>query len=127
MEADVLDHWSASDHQGERMKLIRNLVDYAGKHGCRTIILSGDVHVGALGVVKDTREDLEIHQIISSGIVHPPPSEIEWLGLRALTSDDKERIGDGHITTEMICPFGSDKYIRARNYAVLKEGNDHKP
>ncbi len=126
LEDDVLDHWTARDHQGERMKLIMNLLDYAGKHGCRAIILSGDVHVGALGIIKDRRDDLEIHQIISSGIVHPPPSEIEWLGLRALTSDGNERIGDGHITTEMICPFGSDKYIRARNYAVLKEGTDHK-
>ena len=95
---------------------------FCRESGCRGIILSGDVHVGALGVIKDTRNDLEIHQVISSGIVHPPPSGFEWLGLQAVTSDDKERIGNGQITTEMICPFGSDKYIRARNYAVLEEG-----
>ena len=126
LEDDVLDHWSAREHQGERMKLIMNLMDFAGKSGTRAVILSGDVHVGALGIIKDTRGDLEIHQIISSGIVHPPPSAFEWLGLRAVTSDDKERIGDGQITTEMICPFGSDKYIRARNYTVLEEGTDGK-
>ena len=125
-EDDVLDHWSAREHQGERMKLIMNLMDFVGRTDCRCIILSGDVHVGALGIIRDTRDNREIHQLISSGIVHPPPNAIEWLGLRALTSDDKERIGDGQITTEMICPFRSDKYIRARNYAVLKEGTDDK-
>ena len=126
LEDDVLDHWSAREHQGERMRLIMNLMGFVGESGCRGIILSGDVHVGALGVIKDTRNDLEIHQVISSGIVHPPPSAFEWLGLRAVTSDDKESIGNGQITTEMICPFGSDKYIRARNYAVLEEGTDNK-
>ena len=126
LEDDILDHWSAREHQGERMRLIMNLMDFVCQNDCRTIILSGDVHVGALGLIKDTRNDLEIHQVISSGIVHPPPSALEWLGLRALTSDDKERIGNGQITTEMICPFGSDKYIRARNYAVLEEGTDNK-
>lgn len=124
LEDDVLDHWSAREHQGERMRLIMNLMNFVRETGCRAIILSGDVHVGALGVIKDTRNDLEIHQVISSGIVHPPPSALEWLGLRALTSDDKESIGNGQITTEMICPFGSDRYIRTRNYAVLEEGTD---
>ncbi len=126
LEDDILDHWSAREHQGERMKLMMNLMDFVGETGCRSIILSGDVHVGALGVIRDNRNDREIHQVISSGIVHPPPSAIEWLGLRAVTSDKKETIGNGQITTEMIRPFGSDDYIRARNFAVLKEGNDGK-
>ncbi len=29
-------------------------------------------------------------------------------------------------TPEMNCPFGSDTYIRTRNYAVLEEGTDRK-
>ena len=108
------------------MRLIMNLMDFIRPNKCRGILLSGDVHVGALGVIKDTRNDLEIHQVISSGIVHPPPGAFEWLGLRAVTSDDKESIGNGQITTEMICPFRSDKYIRDRNFVVLEEGTDNK-
>lgn len=126
LEDDVLDHWSAREHQGERMRLITNLMSFIKEKKCRGIILSGDVHVGGLGVIQDNRNDLEIYQVISSAIVHPPPSAFEWLGLQAVTSDDQERIGNGQITTEMISPFGSDKYIRARNYAVLEEGADCK-
>lgn len=126
LDDDILDHWSAREHQGERMRLIMNLLRFAEVSDNRVVILSGDVHVGALGIIKDTQRQLEVHQVISSGIVHPPPSVIEWLGLCAVTGDQQERIGNGQITTEMICPFGSDRYIRTRNYVTLEEGNDKK-
>lgn len=41
-------------------------------------IVSGDVHVGALGLIESTREGTAqtIPQLISSGIVHPPAAAI---------------------------------------------------
>ena len=68
---DLKDHWRAKEHEGERAKLIMRLLQNAGQRKARTVILSGDVHVGCLGVIQDSRgpESVSIHQVVSSGIV----------------------------------------------------------
>lgn len=131
---DLKDHWRAKEHQGERARLIMRLLDNAEKRTknqhCRTVILSGDVHLGCLGVINDSRQTdkpLNIHQIVSSGVVHTSPSRIAWLGIMAVTNDDDEYLNeDRTIKISMLQPFGSDKYIRARNYVTLEEGTDNK-
>jgi len=131
---DLKDHWRAKEHQGERARLIMRLLNNAQKRTanqhCRTVILSGDVHLACLGVINDSRQaanPLKIHQIVSSGVVHTSPSRIAWLGIMAATNDDDEYLNeDRTIKISMLQPFGSDKYIRARNYVTLEEGTDNK-
>ncbi len=126
VEDDAHDQWTALSHQGDRMRLIQILLDFTKQQKCRTAILSGDVHVGALGLIKDEVNTLQITQVISSAIVHPAPTYFEWTGLSVATSDEKQRLGNGSITAEVITPIGSDKYIRMRNYATLEMGTDNK-
>ena len=73
---DLKDHWRAKEHQGERSRLIMRLLENARKrtdNDCKakTILLSGDVHVGCLGIVNDRSKDMpiKIHQVVSSGII----------------------------------------------------------
>ena len=62
-----------------------------------------------------------------SGIVHPAPTRIEWFGIMAITNDKNEWLNeDKTIETSIIGPFGSEKYLRVRNYVTLKEGVDNK-
>ncbi|MDY6957105.1 MAG: hypothetical protein SVO96_09570 [Pseudomonadota bacterium] len=69
---DLKDHWRAKEHQGERARLIMRLLDNLAKRQqtdpARTVILSGDVHLGCLGVVNDQRQKAgrKIHQLVSS-------------------------------------------------------------
>jgi hypothetical protein len=55
------------------------LLAFADSKKCRVTVLSGDVHVGAPGMIASTRSTAEepssqvINQLTSSGIVHPPP------------------------------------------------------
>lgn len=127
---DLKDHWRAKDHQGERTRLImRLLYNTRSRKDCRTVILSGDVHIGTLGVVNDTTESetVKLHQVVSSGIVHPSPSRIQWLGIMAITNDNDEYLNEEKtIETRILHPYGSEKYIRCRNFVVLKEGTDNK-
>ncbi|UTM58138.1 alkaline phosphatase family protein [Photobacterium sp. CCB-ST2H9] len=130
---DLKDHWRAKEHQGERARLIMRLLDNTKarqQHGkYRTLLLSGDVHLGCLGVINDNRAgaNVKIHQVVSSGIVHPAPSRIAWIGIMAVTNDDDEFLNEEHtIRISMLKPFSSDKYIRSRNYVSLKEGTDEK-
>jgi hypothetical protein len=85
----------------------------------KTVILSGDVHLGCLGVINDSRKHdrpLKIHQVVSSGILHPSPSRIAWLGIMAVTNDRDEFLNEDETI----------QYIRARNYLTLEEGTDDK-
>ena len=128
---DLKDHWRAKEHQGERLKLIMNLLESAKtrKKG-RTVILSGDVHVGSLGIINDVRSvdtPLKIHQVVSSGIVHPPPSILEWYGILAITNDRNEYLNeDNTVKVSMLQPHSSNKYIRSRNFVSIEEGTDDK-
>lgn len=126
---DLKDHWRAKEHQGERQKLIMRLLDNARTRKGKTVILSGDVHVGCLGVIRDKRETspINIHQVVSSGIVHPAPTYIQWLGILAITNDDTEYLDENRsITSDMLKPYGSNHYIRTRNFVTLLEGSDDK-
>lgn len=126
---DLKDHWRAKEHQGERARLIMNLLDDAKQRNGRTVILSGDIHIGCLGVINDKRgvKPVKIHQVVSSGIVHPSPSMIEWFGIMAVTNDRHEHLNeDESIKISMIKPHGSDKYIRSRNFVTLEKGTDDK-
>lgn len=117
---DVRDHWMASHHRGERTRLIRNLLACPAQ----VWLLSGDVHVGALGIIREKATDKAsakiIPQIVSTGIVHPPPGYFAWIGLRMLSSDDPETIPGTDITTEMLTPNRGERYLRDRNFATLR-------
>jgi len=135
IEDDVHDHWSARSHEAERMRLIMVLINFleaqqklhpTAKVPCKGVVLSGDVHVGALGLIWCERKQLGLTQVISSGIVHPPPSAFAWAGIQLMTSDAPESLGDGEVTAEMLTPFGSPKYLRTRNFATLQTGSDNK-
>lgn len=126
---DLKDHWRAKEHQGERARLIMRLLDNAAKRKGRTLLLSGDVHIGCLGVVTDRRTEtpVKIHQVVSSGIVHPSPSMIEWYGIMAVTNDRSEYLNeDQSIKVSMLKPHGANQYIRSRNFVTLEQGSDKK-
>jgi len=135
---DLKDHWRAKAHEGERARLIMRLLDNArlrrkndkvGKVESKTLILSGDVHVGCLGVIQDRRVKggLNVHQLVSSGIVHPCPTQFQWTGILAMTNDNPEYLDESRlIRTELIKPFGAPVYLRTRNFATLQMGSDGK-
>lgn len=135
---DLKDHWRAREHQGERLRLImRLLANAAERHRQsmgKTVILSGDVHVGCLGIVSakpaptDTATaPLYLHQVVSSGIVHPAPSFMAWQGICAVTNDKTEYLDAQRlIRCDMVTPHSSSRYIRTRNYATLERGTDGK-
>lgn len=135
IEDDVHDHWSARSHEAERMRLIMVLLNFLAAQKelrkdaeapCKGVLLSGDVHVGALGQFWCERKELGLTQVISSGIVHPPPSAFAWAGIQLMTSDKPESLGDGEVTTEMLTPLNAPQYLRTRNFATLQTGTDGK-
>lgn len=131
-EDDLRDHWSHHSHEGERDRLVYHLFNVLSQGGntrkySRVTLLSGDVHVGALGFLERTDNGAEIAQVISSAIIHPAPTPMAWLGLLAISSDADHGIQGQPVTARMARPVGAkDRYQRCRNYAWLQEGDDQK-
>lgn len=138
LEDDLADHWSAREHQAERMRLIYTLIRQQraargaanvtkDEFHAKWIFLSGDVHVGCMGSVWEKAEDLGLYQVVSSGIVHPPPTPFQWLGITAASGDGNDRLGNGDLETEILPIMGARaKFLRTRNYARIHLGTDGK-
>ncbi|KAA8634643.1 hypothetical protein SMACR_02939 [Sordaria macrospora] len=81
---DLDDHWTAKNHKEERGIVIEDLQDLAADKSVRVTILSGDVHLAAigqfysnpkLGIPKD-KDFRYMPNIICSAIVNTPPPDM---------------------------------------------------
>ena len=120
MEDDVHDHWSAIRHRDERGRMVMTMVEIARKSAGKVAILSGDVHIGGIGMIYDYKGDNRILQIISSGIMNQPPTLLQWLLIKLCTTDDRLYFNNGEITSKLRKARGALSYIRDRNYATVK-------
>ncbi|KAK6462553.1 hypothetical protein DFJ63DRAFT_287464 [Scheffersomyces coipomensis] len=62
---DLNDHWCSKYHKKERNKLIQDLMSFGSENGLRITILSGDVHLAAIGRFKSKfHHHLHAHRLI---------------------------------------------------------------
>jgi hypothetical protein len=123
---DMLDQWESVVHRGERTRLLVDLFTLAKESHCAVTIVSGDVHVGARGLIRSRNPEhiptglaeAAIEQVTSSGIVHPPPSTLQFLGMRLASQDGVEDL-PSFMETEML-PVGGSRYLRERNWLSLR-------
>ncbi|KAL2173516.1 uncharacterized protein P884DRAFT_211579 [Thermothelomyces heterothallicus CBS 202.75] len=81
---DLDDHWTAKSHKQERSIVIEDLQDLAADKSVRVTILSGDVHLAAVGqFYSNPKLELAKHKdfryipnVISSAIVNTPPPDL---------------------------------------------------
>ncbi len=124
LEDDLRDHWNSRPHKGERVRLIHRLLTYAKDKNIRPTILSGDVHVAALGLIESDRDnggsgESVINQFISSGIVHPAPPGLMLFALRHLF-DNSYEIDRGIIARMTEFPGTQHRFIGQRNFLSLE-------
>jgi hypothetical protein len=114
---DLVDQWPSRAHGAEWTRLLRALTAFSATNGACVTSLSGEVHLGALGLIES--RETRIYQLTSSGIVHPPPPEhavqvLEWIGARntTLAPDLSARL--------LPLPGRSRRFLRARNWLELE-------
>ncbi|MEA2836915.1 MAG: hypothetical protein QOD89_1465 [Bradyrhizobium sp.] len=129
LEDDLRDHWNSKPHKAERVRMIHNLLGLPRKQ-IRTTLLSGDVHVAALGIVESTRAETTagnaeavINQLISSGIVHPGPGGVVVFALQHLF-DSADEMDRGIIGRMIQFPGSQAKFIGNRNYLSIEPDVD---
>ena len=114
---DLRDQWQSYAHRGEWRRLLQLLFDFSEEHQVQFSILSGEIHLAALGHLQ--RGDLCIHQFTSSGIAHPPPPAfVAWLYDRY-----GRRPKQVTQTVQMrMCPLPGlgRRYLAARNWLSIQ-------
>ncbi|KAG5980633.1 hypothetical protein E4U55_003816 [Claviceps digitariae] len=81
---DLNDHWTAKNHKQERSIVIEDLQDLAIDKSLRVTLLSGDVHLAAIGQfysnpklgVAKHKDPRYMVNVISSAIANTPPSNM---------------------------------------------------
>lgn len=124
LEDDFKDQWVSLTHMQERLRLIHRLLLFSKESGCRVTIVSGDVHVAALGYIESER-DLQfdeanvVNQLISSAMNHPPPAGT-IIYLMEKFMGDKVEVVDRGISAQMLkFPGTSKRFIGKRNWLSL--------
>ncbi|KAL3136206.1 hypothetical protein ABBQ32_007220 [Trebouxia sp. C0010 RCD-2024] len=127
---DIIDHWDAGQHHGERHNLIARLQNLAKTKNVRVSFVGGDVHVAGVGrlytqpKIHRLRYDHRfMPQIVSSAIVNapPPPTFMKLLHntnrsnlvLKPQTREKMVRVFAGRPT--------GDKLLAQRNWCEVRE------
>lgn len=123
LEDDLRDHWTSPPHRAERLRMIHRLLQ-TGASGSRVTLLSGDVHVAALGVIESSRAGLRpnagvINQLTSSAVVHPSPGAVVLFFLEQACKH-VEQVDRGINGSMLEFPTTTHRMIGARNFLTLQ-------
>lgn len=118
---DLRDQWLSYAHREEWTRVVRRLLAIAAS-GTAVTVLSGEIHLGAYGRVRDPQSGAELHQITASGIAHEPqPQAMTWL-LERVFSSPRRRAG---LAVEMMpIPGLGRRYLAARNWLSMTVADD---
>lgn len=129
---DLVDHWTSRHHKQERHYLINRLQEFSMKYGTRITILSGDVHLSAIGRFRSklnnpdssesSKDSRLMFNLISSAITNEPSPDT-----MAHLLQQKTRVHDfdANTTEDMIPLFFTDvnnktrknnKFMNRRNW-----------
>jgi hypothetical protein len=130
---DLNDHWTAKSHKAERNWLILELQKFALARHIRVSIVSGDVHVAAVGVLKtlskgkhseliQKKDHRYMVNIVTSAIVNTPPPNPVITTVSSLANKVHRTLHHTETDETMIPLFLKDpdgsarkqKYIMAR-------------
>ena len=136
---DMADHWRFSTHYDEMCSILQRLLQFQAALQANTptkvFIISGDVHVAASGSYREqagtgnSSSPGHIVQLISSGIVHPPPLSMEQSVIRlasSVTQPDIDLGGGCVLSATLRKDASGNRFLFHRNYACMHEGSDHK-
>lgn len=118
---DLRDQWNSLGHKEEWRRLAAHLAAFAAHSKVHVTVLSGEVHVAALGVIEG--HDARVTQLTSSGIVSPvPPPPLMWLF--ELMGRHVMRVVPGVRARMVPLPGRKRRYLGRRNWLALDQRQD---
>ncbi|WP_420427971.1 alkaline phosphatase D family protein [Algiphilus sp.] len=120
-EDDLRDQWQSRAHRVEWQSFLRDLIESHGPKPAAVTALSGEIHLATRGTLDSAAGPL--HQLVSSGVAHPPPPEAYARALGWLA-----RFGESPLPNHRLrllpLPGLRDVYTAERNYLVLERQRD---
>jgi hypothetical protein len=115
-EDDLRDQWQSHAHREEWRRMLRQVLDLHQSKQSTVTVLSGEIHLATRGTMAARTQP--VHQLIASGIAHPPPTP--WYG-RILGS--LARLGEAPLEEHPIAlhplPGRTETYTSQRNFLML--------
>lgn len=121
-EDDLLDQWQSRSHRTEWRRMLEALQLRAIEGRNAVTVLSGEIHLATRGEMAFTDETI-MHQLVASGIAHPPPSRLyaRALGYLAMIG---ESVLPGQPVRLKPLPGHRHIYTAERNYVVLRRRSE---
>lgn len=116
-EDDLRDQWQSRSHRAEWRRMLETLERQSAEGQNPITILSGEIHLATRGEMQ-FRNGTIMHQLVASGIAHPPPSAAYALGLGLLASLGENPVPDRQVGLKPL-PGRRRIYAGERNYLVL--------
>ncbi len=118
---DLRDSWVATNNRGELQTLLLRLFKAGQKR--QVTLLSGDVHVATLGEVRSTLQAHasapRIHQIVASGIGHPPPTGVAGWLMKLAVRGSIELVGEDFVGRLRELDGRGTRVLDTRNFAII--------
>ncbi len=116
-EDDLRDQWQSRAHREEWRRFLELLLAVHERDDQRVTLLSGEIHLATRGEL--AASTVPLHQLVASGIAHPPPPTSYARALGALA-----RLGSsplpGHPIRMRPVPGQRRIYCNQRNYLLLR-------
>lgn len=116
MEDDLRDQWRSPAHETEWLQMLRIITDFARRSGATVTILSGEVHLAAHGLLSGP--GMRVRQLVSSGIVHPPPHGLGVAVMERLARR-REKLFDRLALTMEPMDANGRRLLAQRNYLTI--------
>lgn len=116
-EDDMLDQWQSRSHRLEWQRLLEALQRRAVEGRNTVTVLSGEIHLATRGEVSFT-DGTVMHQLVASGISHPPPPRLYARLLGYLAALGEDPLAGRPIRLKAL-PGRRQIYTAERNYAVV--------
>lgn len=117
-EDDLRDQWQSRAHRAEWQRILRLLAQATARDGGPLTVLSGEIHLATRAEMPLHDSGL-LHQLVASGIVHPPPLEIYARALGWLAALGEDPLPGKPIRLRPL-PGQRRIYVAERNYLVLE-------
>ncbi|MEM8554619.1 MAG: alkaline phosphatase D family protein [Pseudomonadota bacterium] len=121
-EDDLRDQWQSRAHRAEWQRMLR-LVDGLANHpDTEVTAISGEIHLATRATMTKAGE-LSFHQLVASGITHPPPPKA-WASALGSLAYFGEAPLPGHKIRIRPLPGQRHRYVAERNALILHREDD---
>ncbi|MEO1103967.1 MAG: alkaline phosphatase D family protein, partial [Pseudomonadota bacterium] len=116
-EDDLRDQWQSKAHRQEWQEFLTELMVLDQRPGVSVTVVSGEIHLATHATMATANG--ELHQLVASGIAHPPPPRVFARGLGAFASLGEAPLA-GHPITIHGLPGKANRYTAERNFLRIE-------